>query len=363
MLALAAISAVPQVLGSLVHFAPFEDSLLGTGLPLYDPATFWQWRFSPLVGQWRYISTSSLDFAWARAANGAARVDWPVLAALSIALVLSATALAGAWQRRGRLLLPSAGVVLVLAASFMLVRSQGPGQLPLDTALRLIQRGERPGDALLTARTGDSPLVSDRYKGRLPAYGLPLPSGLPSVDGPAPRLARYQRLWLLRDNTPLERSADELWLAGWGYQMQQATGGDWRLVLYARPQGELPITIGRRDFEGGVSLVNAAAAQERDTLFVRLRWQTGTFQSRSYKVFLHVYDAQGNLIAQGDSVPALWQRPATSWQPGETVEDRHGLLLPAGEQAAVIRLGLYDPETGERLATTGGEDQVELPLR
>ncbi|MGQ9555824.1 MAG: hypothetical protein ACUVWR_17125 [Anaerolineae bacterium] len=47
LLIFAAISFVPQALGSLVDFAPFQDSLLRTGLPLFAPATFWQPRYSP----------------------------------------------------------------------------------------------------------------------------------------------------------------------------------------------------------------------------------------------------------------------------------------------------------------------------
>ena len=43
------------------------------------------------------------------------------------------------------------------------------------------------------------------------------------------------------------------------------------------------------------------------------------------------------------------------------VADRHGLLLPAACPAELhICVGLYDPDTGERLRLAGGSDAVEL---
>ena len=357
-LLLAAVSFVPQVLGSLVHFAPFEDSLLNTGLPLYAPATFWEWRYSPLLGQWRYIGPASLDFAWAQPLAGTAHLDWVALACMLAAVLLTAAALAATWKGRWRALLPSAGLAVALAASFMLVRSFAAGQQPLDAALRLLQSSERQGDALVTLRPSDSQAISDRYKGRLPAYGLPQPE---AGQWPQWLGGHYERLWLLRDDTPLEQNALERWLADWGYQVLQKSGKGWRLALYARPPELMRLSSGPWVLGSeGITLEQAGMAFEGDTVFLDLTWRAAATPSRSYKVFVHVYDPSGNLVAQADSMPALWQRPTDTWLPGELVEDRHALLLPAGAHPAVIRLGLYDAETGERLTTPAGQDAIEL---
>jgi len=361
LLGLATLSFVPQLLGSLVHFAPFQDDLLRTGLPLYAPETFWQPRYSPLLGQWRYVRFANLDFAWAQAATGAPRLDVTVLLALVASAALAGLALWAAVRARGRLLLPLAGVVLAATTALALVHAHRAGQHPLDAPLRLVEAGERAGDALLLARPDDSLSVSDRYKGRLPAYGPAAEQVLPGCEAAAewlPRLGeRYQRLWLLG-----QQAEWESWLAGWGYQMRQEAGEGWRLALYARPSGELRELSREQAFRGGIVLAEASVALEGEMLFARLRWRAEQPISTDYKVFLHAFAADGTLLAQHDAVPDLWRRPTTGWQVGETVEDRHGLLLPAGARVAYLLVGLYDPASGARLAPLGGGDSLRLDV-
>ncbi len=69
------------------------------------------------------------------------------------------------------------------------------------------------------------------------------------------------------------------------------------------------------------------------------------------KVFVHLLDADGQLIAQDDSVPVGWTRPLGTWQLGERLLDAHALLLPEDTPTAgwSFRVGLYDPETSDRL--------------
>jgi hypothetical protein len=71
----------------------------------------------------------------------------------------------------------------------------------------------------------------------------------------------------------------------------------------------------------------------------------------SYKVFVHLIDpASGRPVVQDDAVPRRWTYPTTEWTRNEVVEDKIILPLdgvPQGHYDLVI--GLYDPETGERL--------------
>lgn len=81
------------------------------------------------------------------------------------------------------------------------------------------------------------------------------------------------------------------------------------------------------------------------------------------KVFVHLYDAGGNLIAQHDSIPALGSRPLSTWQPRETIVDRHGLAVPdRALRPLALRVGLYDAKTGERLHTEDGRDIVDVAV-
>jgi len=49
---------------------------------------------------------------------------------------------------------------------------------------------------------------------------------------------------------------------------------------------------------------------------------------------------------------------------GETIADRHGLWLPAGTPAGdyQMQVGLYQPETGQRLRLASGADAAEFEV-
>jgi len=88
-----------------------------------------------------------------------------------------------------------------------------------------------------------------------------------------------------------------------------------------------------------------------DTLQLDLAWQALHPDQTSYKVFVHVIDEQGNLVAQHDSPPANNQLPTNIWIPDEYILDSHAIplpdTLPPGQYT--LRVGMYDPATGVRL--------------
>jgi hypothetical protein len=90
----------------------------------------------------------------------------------------------------------------------------------------------------------------------------------------------------------------------------------------------------------------------------------------SAKVFVHVVDSSGNLVSQDDSVPVAWTRPVETWRLGERLWDVHTVSLPGDDSLAnlSVRIGLYDPDKGERLPAydAGGarlaDDAATAPL-
>jgi hypothetical protein len=86
-------------------------------------------------------------------------------------------------------------------------------------------------------------------------------------------------------------------------------------------------------------------------LAVKLYWHAVGITDRSYKVFVHLVDAHGKIVAQHDSPPCNGTIPTDIWVKGEYLEDTHEVLLPkalpAGEY--FLKVGLYDPSTGARL--------------
>lgn len=123
-----------------------------------------------------------------------------------------------------------------------------------------------------------------------------------------------------------------------------------RLVLYAVPgemATEIAVPSGAR-FGEAITLEGFALSVERlapgDVLGVTLFWRTDAPLETRYKVFVHLYAPDGTIIAQHDGEPGGDLAPTTTWRPGETLIDNHGLLLPVDAPAGVYRLmvGLYD---------------------
>ena len=87
------------------------------------------------------------------------------------------------------------------------------------------------------------------------------------------------------------------------------------------------------------------------SLELTLYWQAEQKMDVSYKVFVHLIDLNTRaIVAQDDAVPRRWTYPTTRWEPGEVVEDTVPLSLsgvPLGPYRLI--LGLYDPQTGQRL--------------
>lgn len=87
-------------------------------------------------------------------------------------------------------------------------------------------------------------------------------------------------------------------------------------------------------------------------LAVTLHWQALSPIPQNYNVFVHLVNAEGQLITQHDGEP-WWELPlpTSTWQPGETLRDRHVLALPPDLPPGTYRLqvGVYYWENLERL--------------
>ena len=105
---------------------------------------------------------------------------------------------------------------------------------------------------------------------------------------------------------------------------------------------------------------------------VILYWRSLQEVDTSYKVFVHLVDAAGNIVAQHDAFPANNTLPTNIWVAGEYIEDVHVLEVspdvPPGTYR--VRVGLYDPNTWARLPVhsslpvqDNALDLLELTLR
>jgi hypothetical protein len=80
-----------------------------------------------------------------------------------------------------------------------------------------------------------------------------------------------------------------------------------------------------------------------ETLEIRLYWEALRPLDREYHSFVHLLDAEGQMVAQSDRQPGGVYYPTTLWRPGERLRDDHQLTVPADAPEGVYSLlaGMY----------------------
>ena len=96
----------------------------------------------------------------------------------------------------------------------------------------------------------------------------------------------------------------------------------------------------------------AAGTVDACRVALEMFWQGVTEMEHPYNIFIHVVNAQGQIIAQSDHAPGRrGKQPTTGWLPGEVVLDPVDLPLPPDIAPGryTLRAGLYLPTDGTRL--------------
>ena len=299
-------------------------------------------------------------------------VVWRTVLILLLSLELGAIAMAQPQvQRRLRfgyafllagLILSAGGIGVRAAAQYATVQQH---KSPLRAVV----------DYLQNVRTDDTGLVCRKIE-----LGEGLAPYLPGVDifwfpldaeWQTAKLttfaARHPDLWLIE---ALEESGEhnlvvEQWLSQRYGKVTQTWVESVRLARFVTVEAAAlkPLDI---QFGEEMRLTGFAVYQSARYVNVTLQWTSRQAINTPYKLFIHLLDAQGTLLAQNDQYPGGDFAPPPSWQPQVPVTDRHGLILPAATTADyIIQVGWYNPETGERLPVTwpsklAGQEFVEL---
>lgn len=389
-LILLALSVAVQALGLLVPFSLVQEWLAENYTPLFAPETFLRPALSPLFLQWDYLQPEQIHLAWFRGGQ----IDWSALlatvASALLGLVLLMRALRSAPETDGRERPRTNwlyGLFLCVIAVALLVRYgdklTGSEQFALA---RRIAQAEQRGDGILMLQPAQTQQFANVYHGRLPTYGLAPARTL----GKEARtwldriMSTHARLWVIPDETAPESSGWERALRSDHFLLQETRLPDSdgaRLALYAAANSTSLVESGLGTIFGDPALADQGINTENGwirlngyalnpvstpggAILLVLRWQSIQRVADDYQVFVHLLDAHDEKIAQRDGQPVQWLRPTSSWQPGEEIIDRYGLLLPydipTGEYT--IAVGLYDPVTGQRLPISAGPGDYAIEL-
>jgi len=222
--------------------------------------------------------------------------------------------------------------------------------IPGDTT-RLVGIDTWPGDGNYpTTAWRQSEVVED-------SYGLAVPQDVPRAQA-----------WLVQLN--IYRMGDGQWLE---YSRDGHPEGQRAILGWVRVKASVPLDVPAQAqleqpvlFGGAIRLQGAQVVtnKHQSELHVTLWWESVTELGQDLTVFVHVVDASGNTVGNGDGPPLHGGFPSGMWQPGDGIQDEHVLPLPedsvSGEYE--VQVGWYDPDTGQRLPTGSG-DLFVLPER
>jgi hypothetical protein len=120
-----------------------------------------------------------------------------------------------------------------------------------------------------------------------------------------------------------------------------------RVAAPARLFVEPTTKVARREEVGkSITLIGFTLTSSKGQAMIDLIWKAKGEMSQSYRVFLHLRDASGSVIAQSDGEPVNWTRPTTSWVKDEIVIDSRTLNAPGGDYT--LAAGMVD-ENGNRI--------------
>lgn len=222
-----------------------------------------------------------------------------------------------------------------------------------------IEADARPGDAVLLNAANQWEVFTYYHRedvpGNAPVY--PIPRTRPA-DAEAVRaeldgiLAAHDRLFVLYwgDAESDPARVVESYLNERAFAVSSEWYKDVRFVVYAVPPAvsETPATRLEARFGEAIRLTGYTLAapdplRPGDVITLTLFWEADVSIRERYKVFVHLADAGEMVVAQHDSEPVGDLRPTSTWSPGETIIDHHGLLAPqdAPPGEYQLRVGLY----------------------
>ncbi len=373
------LSLFVQLLGATVDYAESLRRLAGLRL-LDGQGEVFKPTLAAHAQHIYMLRAGRADLGWLiRPDSGpVSEIDWVALWPLLLAVVVTGAALwaamSGVEVRVMTGLLLCASLATPIAALSSMQRYQQTRlyrHAEVATVVEVLAGQGQPGDGLLAAAVAHSQPLQDLKPPGLALYGArndSLAQMSPAVRARLDAFLReHRRLWLLLEWTPPgdPQSGLEHWLAGAAYPLGEWEVDGLRLALYQ--PGDTPAMVETDAHFGDDMLLSRygfapLSVRAGDALRVVLEWRARKKPLDDYTVSLQLLDGDGRLVAQADRQPAANTRPTASWQPGEVVIDRHGLLLPADLPPGqyTLQVALYSWPDLRRLPVDGAVDALVI---
>ncbi len=129
------------------------------------------------------------------------------------------------------------------------------------------------------------------------------------------------------------------------------------------PDPSIPLNVNFGDRAGLVGMdLPRLQVKAGEQLPLTLYWQALDSFDKSWTVFVHLVNSDGQIVSQQDQIPGGGQFPTTGWLPNEYLVDSYDLVIPVdtppGQKAYRLKIGLYDPNNPSRLPVMEGGQVV-----
>ncbi len=261
--------------------------------------------------------------------------------------------------------LPDGNVVYLYKRQYPRSQDYPTGDYPaLGEAL--LERA-RAGDGLILGSSEEVNFLGPYYRGGATVYLLSEKWSSGEIKATLERvMIDHGRIFAVFGEESI--GFTEGWLNEQGYRAGEGWYGGTRLVVYGSSLGieETALEPLRAKFGEGLYLLGYRLydpeVEPGGMIRLTLRWQAKERIGQDYKVFVHLLDRGGRIVAQRDSEPVGGSRLTSGWGIGEEILDNYGIMLPkellSGEYQLVV--GMYDSTSGERLPIYG-RDGGRLP--
>jgi hypothetical protein len=233
-----------------------------------------------------------------------------------------------------------------------------------------IRQQQRPDDAVILDSANQWEVFTYYYPDGPNVYPLPeqRPLEQTAVEAELAEIAsKHPRLFVLYwgDGEADPQRVIESWLDAHTYKATEQWINSIRFATYAVPTklSNVPEVKSGTRFGDHITLdgytLSTPQVQPGDILQLDLFWHTAAPLNERYKVFVHVLDQSGKIVAQTDREPDNGQSPTTNWASNEGIVDRYGVLIPEDTLPGTytVEIGLYD-FNGTRLPVSAGGDAL-----